>query len=255
VKPLPGDAEPASARPEPLRIDYSTTRVISEARVQLLRTPGVVRFDGSPLSEAFRLLRSQVGLRMRAEGLRLVGVTSPRRIPGKSLTTANLALAMAAELNTAVLLVDAELGGLGVQSLFGLGDEAGLIEHLTRGVPVADLLINPGVERLVLLTAGRESVNNSAELLAGQGLQHLMSEMKDRYHDRIIVVDLPPLLDSADAVAMLPHVDTTMMVVEESAHPIRDLEAANELLAPFQVLGTVLAPASPAPARKRWFSR
>jgi Mrp family chromosome partitioning ATPase len=215
----------------------------------------VVRFDGTPLSEAFRLLRSQVGLRMRAEGWRLIGVTSPRRIPGKSLTTANLALAIAADLNTSVVLVDADLGGQGVQSLFGLGQEEGLIEHLTRGLPVADLLINPGIDRLVLLTAGREPVSNSAELLAGKGLQHLVLEMKDRYQDRIIVVDLPPLLDNADAVAMLPHIDTTLLVAEENAHSIRDIEAANELLAPFQLIGSVLVPPQPTPAKAGWFSR
>jgi Mrp family chromosome partitioning ATPase len=252
VKPLPGDD---GAPPLPLQIDYAATRVLPAAAARLQRVPGIVKPDRSALSEAFKMLRNQVLQRLRADDHKLLAVTSPRRLQGKSLAAVNLALALAADLDTAVLLVDADFGRRETQHLFGLDDEPGLVEHLTLGTPLPELLLNPGIERFVLLPAGRGPVQNSAELLATKALQHLVREMKSRYADRLIVVDLPPLLDSADALAFLPQVDTTLVVVEEQGTSLRDVEAATELLAPFNLIGTVLAPAVDTPRRRWWGGR
>ena len=65
--------------------------------------------------------------------------------------------------------------------------------------------------------------------------------MKERYADRYIVVDLPPLLGRADALAFMPQVDTTLVVVEEGTTSVPDMQAAAELLAPFNLIGTVLS--------------
>jgi Mrp family chromosome partitioning ATPase len=241
------DPQPAAAvDTAPLRIDYTTTRVMPEAWQRLRHTAGVMRNDRSALAEAMRMLRNQLLLRLRADGHRLIGVSSPRAVHGKSLTALNLALTIAADLDSAVLLVDADLGGAGLQTLFGLADAPGLSDHLRRGLAIPDLLINPGVERLVFLPAGQAVDTGSAELLAARGLQQLMQAMKQRYTDRYIVVDLPPLLDSADALAFLPQVDTTLLVIEEHGSSLADIQASAELLAPFALVGTVMS-AKPAP--------
>lgn len=226
---------------EPLRIEYSTTQVMADALVRLQRTHGVVKPDRSVLAEAFKMLRNQVLQRLRADGHKVLAVTSPRRIEGKSLSAVNLALTMAADYDSAVLLVDADLGGGGLQSMFGLDGARGLSDHLMQGAPIPELLVNPGVPRFVLLPAGQQAVLNSAELLATKLAQQLISEMKHRYADRYIIVDLPPLLDTADALAFLPQVDTTLVVVEEHTTSIQDMEAMAELLAPFNLIGTVMS--------------
>jgi Mrp family chromosome partitioning ATPase len=239
----PADPQP-SALPEgtPLRIDYTTTRVVPEAWDRLRHTPGVMRNDRSALAETMKMLRNQLMLRLRAEGHRLIAVSSPRAMPGKSLVALNLGLAIAADLDSAVLLVDVDLGGAGLQALFGLAEAPGLSDHLRRGVAIPDLLINPGVDRLVFLPAGQAVDTGSAELLAAKGLQQLMQAMKQRYTDRYIVVDLPALLDSADALAFLPQVDTTLLVIEEHGSSVADIQASAELLAPFPLVGTVMSP-------------
>lgn len=248
---LPNDAapldaqEPRGVHEAPLRIEYSTTQVMTDALVRLQRTHGVVKMDRSALTEAFKMLRNQVLHRLRAEGHKVLAVTSPRRIEGKSLTAVNLALTLAADYDSAVLLVDADLGGGGLQSLFGLDGVRGLSDHLMHGAPISELLVNPGVARFVLLPAGQQAVLNSAELLATRLAQQLISEMKHRYADRYIIVDLPPLLDTADALAFLPQVDTTLVVVEEHTTSIQDIETAAELLAPFNLIGTVMSQARP----------
>ncbi len=230
-------------RSKPLRIEYSSTQVMHDALVRLQRTHGVVKADRSALAESFKMLRNQVLQRMRADGYTLLAVTSPRRIEGKSLTAVNLALTIAADYDSAVLLVDADLTGQGLQSMFGLDAARGLSDHLTHGVPIPELLVNPGVPRFVLLPAGQQAVLDSAELLATKLAQQLIQEMKQRYQDRYIIIDLPPLLDTADALAFLPQVDTTLVVVEEHTTSMQDLETMAELLAPFNLIGTVMSQA------------
>lgn len=257
VKPLVVEEALAPARPEPLRYAYTTTRVQADIRDRLLRLPQVVRADDSRLCETFRMLRGQVLPRMRADGHQVLAVTSARRVEGKSLTALNLALTMAADLDTSVLLVDAELDGQRLQKLLGLATQPGLAEQLLNQTPLPELLLNPGIERFLFLPAGAGPVANSSELLATRAMQHLMQELRQRYADRVIVVDLPPLLDTADALAFLPCADTTLFVVETFESRVRDLEAAAELLAPFNLIGTVLSqPPIDKPARRKgWFGR
>ncbi len=237
---------PTPTATQPLRIDYTTTRVRADALAHLQRLQGVVQRDRAELSETFRMLRNQVLHRLRGEGHNLLAITSPRPTQGKSLTALNLALTLAADRDSTVLLVDAQLGGGGLQSLFGLPDLPGLGEHLAQGSPLPGLLVNPGVERLVLLPAGQGSGLNSAELLASRAAHLLVQELQLRYPDRFIIFDLPPLLDTADAVAFLPHVQATLVVVEEHTSALADLQRCRELLAPFHVIGTVLSPPPPS---------
>lgn len=257
---MPGSGAPS--RGEPLRIEYSSTRVLSDALVRLQRNHGVVKQDRSALAESFKMLRNQVLQRMRADGHKLLAVTSPRRIEGKSLTAVNLAMTIAADYDSAVLLVDADLAGHGLQAMFGLEGSRGLSDYLTDDVPIPELLVNPGVARLVLLPAGRQAVLNSAELLATKRAQQLILEMKQRYQDRYIIVDLPPLLDTADALAFLPLADTTLVVIEEHSTSLQDMDAMNDMLAPFNLIGSVISqprekePAAGAKTRpwlRRWF--
>ena len=256
-EPEPAPAASADTRmPGACRhIDYTATRVVSGTLERLQRTPGVVRPDRSELAEAFKRLRSQLLQRLHADGHTLLAVTSPRAMAGKSLTALNLALAVAAELDRTVLLVDADLSGQGLQTLLGLAGAPGLAEHLSQGVPLAELLVNPGVPRFVFLPGGRIAGHGSAELLATRAMQGLAQELKQRYADRIVIFDLPPLLDTADALSLLPLADTTLLVVEEHGTAVTDVEAASSLLAPYNLVGSVLARKQPqaAPTRRRWW--
>ena len=235
-----------------LSIDYTATRVVAGTLERLQRTPGVVRPDRSELAETFKRLRSQLLQRLQADGHSLLAVTSPRAVAGKSLTALNLALAVAAELDRTVLLVDADLSGQGLQAMLGLAGAPGLGEHLSQGVALDELLVNPGVPRFVFLPGGHISGHGSAELLATRAMQSLGQELKQRYADRVVIIDLPPLLDTADALSLLPVADTTLLVVEEHSTSIADVEAASSLLAPFNLVGSVLARKQPQTTDTPW---
>lgn len=258
VRPAAPSGE-GDSRSEPLHIEYSSTKVVAQALLRLQATHGVVKNDRSKLAESFKMLRNQVLQRMRADGHTLLAVTSPRRIEGKSLTAVNLALTMAADYDSAVLLVDADLSGQGLQAMFGLDGARGLSDHLTQGVPLSELLVNPGVPRFVVLPAGQEAVLNSSELLATKAAQQLIQEMKLRYRDRYIIVDLPPLLDTADALAFLPQADTTLVVIEEHSTSMQDMESMADLMAPFNLIGSVMSQAREGGdstlAKRPWYRR
>jgi len=68
----------------------------------------------------------------------------------------------------------------------------------------------------------------------------LVEDMKSRYHSRIIIFDLPPVLTSADALAFSPYVDAALLVVEDGATRKQDVERAIELLSSTNIVGTVL---------------
>lgn len=261
IKVLPAMVPPGAPRAEPLHITYTHTRVLPDAIGRALRVPGVAGADRGPLAEAFKVLRLQLRQRLLADGHRVLGVTSARTLAGKTHTALNLALAMAADLDTSVLLVDADLAGRTLQRLFGLDALPGLAEHLSGNRPLPELLVNPGVERLALLPAAGVPPRNAPELLATQRAQQLVAEVRTRYADRLIVVDLPPLLERADALAFLPHVDTTLLVVENHGTTAPDLERVAGLMAPFNLVGSVMAPPDAAradPGRRglaRWWPR
>jgi capsular exopolysaccharide synthesis family protein len=249
----PQDAVP----PRTLEVEYRRTRVVASAAAQLRRVPGIVTMDRSPTSDAYRILRAQVLQRLRAQGHNLLAVTSPRDHASKTLTAVNLALCMAAEADKTVLLIDGNLSNPNLHNLFGLDHQRGLGDYLTGESELADLLVNPGIERLVVMPAG-PAVINSCELLAIEGMSHLMGELKRRYQDRYVIFDLPPLFPSADTLTILPKIEATLLVVDEGQTLREDMEAAAELLAPFNLIGTVLKKADPvAPTQRRapWYRR
>jgi protein-tyrosine kinase len=245
-----------------LRIEYTATRVLPDAIGRVSRLHGVLTPERSELADSFKMLRSQLRLRLREDGHSVLAVTSARAMRGKSIAALNLALTMAADLDQTVLLVDADLSTAGLQHLFGLDGAGGLVDHLEDATPLQDVLINPGVDRLVLLPAGRRAPPNPSELLGTRAVQRLLKEMKQRYADRTIIVDLPPLLETADTLAFLPLVDTTLLVVEDHSTTTPDLEQVAELMAPFNLIGRVVCKASPDDEERkawagprRWFGR
>ncbi len=92
---------------------------------------------------------------------------------------------------------------------------------------------------MTVLPGGR-ALQNSAEMLNSPKMTRLVEEMKHRYPRRVVVFDLPPVLNAADAMAFAPYVDATLLVMEEGKTKRREVKHALDLLASTNVLGTVL---------------
>lgn len=220
-------------------INYSQTQV-QTLNPEILRQNRIIYGDADREGlTAYKMLRTQVLQRMVARNWNALAVTSPVPGDGKTLTSINLAISLARELHHTVLLVDLDLRNPSVHRYFGLAPRHGIEDYLLHGVSLEDILVNPGIERLVLLPA-RNPVKNSSEILASPAMGKLVQELKTRYPSRMVLFDLPPILSADDALSFAPHIDALLLVLRDAKTTQNELEHAMEILKDVTILGTVL---------------
>jgi receptor protein-tyrosine kinase len=147
----------------------------------------------------------------------LVMVTSALPGEGKTFTSINLAMSVAMEYDSRVLLVDGDVAHPSMPAILGTPHAPGLLDLLTRDdIDVADALVKTNVERLTLLPAGSRQ-RRSTELLASEQMASLLRELSSRYPDRIIIFDSPPLLATTEARVLATHMGQIVMVVAANA--------------------------------------
>lgn len=222
----------------PDEIHYSQTQSVPLSEGVLKANRIVAGIQGHPNADVFRILRTKLLHRMRKEGCNTLAITSPLKGGGKSVISANLAIAMAMEMNQTVMLVDLDLRKPSIHKYFGFEPEKGLADYLLDGVELPDLLVNPGIERLVILPAGR-SVSQSSELLSTPRMINLVEDITSRYSSRFILFDLPPLLGMDDALTFLPNVHASILVMEEGGNTKEEIQQSMRLLENSNLLGTV----------------
>ncbi len=173
-------------------------------------------------TEEFRVIKRtllQNATKRREEGSlnsNLIMVTSSREGEGKTFVAINLAMSIAAERDRKVLLIDADLSKPSIMARLGLKADRGLIEVLEDpSIDLADVLIGTNIESLTLLPAGGPH-QLSAELLASTRMEQFMAEVAQRYPDRIVLLDTPPVLATSEAAALAIHVGQIAFVVETS---------------------------------------
>ncbi len=227
------------AAENPARIRYTQTRTVHIAPEILREHRLVDGFGAGRYRDSYKILCTQVLQRLRENDWNALAVTSPAGREGKTLTAINLAISLSHEVDCTVLLVDADLRAPGIHRCFGLPAGPGLGDYLCGGVALADVLVHPGIDRLVMLPGGTP-LPNSSEMLGSQKMMNLVQELKSRYPSRIIVFDLPPVLSAADALAFSPYVDAAVLVVEEGGSDREQVQRAAEMLGTTRLIGTVL---------------
>ena len=164
--------------------------------------------DYSPRAEAFRAVRTNLQFIDAAEHPRSLLFTSSLPGEGKSTTTANLALTLAAS-GARVCVVEADLRRPRLLDYMGLEGSAGLTTVLI-GQASLDEMLQPYGDHLMVLGAGPIPPNPS-ELLGGSAMRSVLDELRKRFE--YVVIDAPPLLPVTDAVVLSKVVDGTIVVV------------------------------------------
>jgi len=193
----------------------------------------------APELDSYKVLRTKIQQLTQDKGWNTVMITSPRAGEGKTLTAINLSLTFSKAYNQTVLLVDCDLRRQNIHKVLGIESKAGLIDHLVDDVPMQNFIIWPGIDKLTLISGGRD-IQNSSELLGSPRMKSLVHEMKSRYADRYVIFDVPPILLGADAMALAPFIDCIVMVVEEGKTANHDVQKALEMIPPEKFLGFVL---------------
>ncbi len=197
--------------------DGRTSRGIALDLPHLARTLLVPGHNLFELAREFRSIKrpliANVGTETSA-GSNVIAVTSAVQGEGKTFCAINLALSMAAEVDKTVLLVDADVLKPAVSARLGIDARVGLLDVLAdSAIDLADVLLKTNVPKLTVLPAGAPRTE-SAELLAGGHMRQLFDELSRRYHDRIIVVDSPPLLPTSEARTLAERAGQVLVIVD-----------------------------------------
>jgi capsular exopolysaccharide synthesis family protein len=248
--PTPPPAEPAAARSivpgaaPAVHVGGSTTAAAPAAtdaiesysvRLSSLLVAGLA--PKSAAAEQYRQLRTRLSHGDGANTLRTVLVTSPQKGEGKSVTSANLALTMAQELQRRVVIVEADLRKPSMQQLFGLPPGPGLTDYLSGAAELKDVMRFIPDHNLTVIHAGSTAAN-PAELLGSTAMRRLLDTLRTRF-DRVIL-DTPPVLPLADVAVLAPLVDGMLMVVRAGVTPKPAIENALRAFDSSRLLGIVL---------------
>ncbi|MGB9885401.1 MAG: CpsD/CapB family tyrosine-protein kinase [Moorellales bacterium] len=196
------------------------------------------RHPRSPVSEAFRTLRTNLGYISPDRPLKSLLVTSSGPEEGKSTVTANLAVVLA-QAGSRVLVVDADLRKPVMHKAFELDNRRGLTNALVEDLDPAELIRPTGLPGLFVLTSG-PIPPNPAELLGSARMQRLLPALTSNYD--LVLVDTPPVLAVTDAAVLAPLVDGAVLVARAGITRLDLLQEAKETLerTGVRLLGAVL---------------
>jgi len=188
---------------------------------------------------AYRVLRTRLLHRVRTNNWSIIGVTSPGQGDGKSLTSLNLALSIAREGNNDVFLIDFDMRRSKICDYLGAAPPLDINEFLDGAGKPQNVFFSIGVPNLTL--AG--SITNSedaSELLASNRVEALLGYIQHVAPRPVIIIDLPPLLSTDDALIVAPKVDACLLVLAEGKTRRDSAAKALELLSEFDLAGIVL---------------
>lgn len=196
-------------------------------------------FCDSAEINTYKILRARIQYFAGKKNWNTIMITSPNQGEGKTLTTINMSLTFAKEFHQTVLMVDGDLKKQDIHKTMGVPGLKGLTDYFFSDTPIHELIIWPGVQRMSFISGGK-SILDSAEILGSPEMKYLVKEMKERYADRYIFFDVPPLLTSADALAFAPHVDGIIMVIQSGKTSSSDIAKSMRLIPKNKFIGFVL---------------
>jgi Mrp family chromosome partitioning ATPase len=205
-------------------------------------------------SDVFKLLRTKILKQLKGNNWHSFGITAPTQGAGKSMVAVNLAIAIAMEIDESVLLVDMDLIYPKINWYFNRNLQYGLKDHILSNIPLADILFYPGIEGLSVLP-GRGQTISSSEIISGPKMRHLIKDIKNENHSRVIIFDLPPVLAADDVLASMVYYDAILLIVEEGVSTPGEVKKSLQMLSGIPLLGTVLNKSENMPDHQRYYKK
>ena len=229
--------KPSISAPPAAPVQFSGTRHPIDR--QHLREQGLIVPEGSvtALLEEFRIVKRQLLLasaELSGQGMGVAAqrvlICSPHPGEGKTYTAVNLALSIAAEKDSEVLLVDADFAKPSVLSALGLPGGPGLMDALADpSIDVADCVIGTDVSGLWVLPAGN-ATNSDSEYLSSARTRAVLDRLTEGAPNRFVIFDSPPVLAASPAAELAKYVGQAALVVRADRTGQGALEDAISLL-------------------------
>jgi Mrp family chromosome partitioning ATPase len=198
--------------------------------------------DEPAIADMYRLLRTQLLQKMRAQGWTRLAVTSAHPKAGKTMNSINLAISIARDGNQRVVLMDVDLRKPSIAEELGLEVSLGLIDYLSGDAEMSDVaVISEDIPNLTIIPGRRLSSGEiSPERLSSGRMLEFLNMISSGGEPTIVLADLPPLLVGDDVILLGENMDCVLLVVEEGVTEIEELKKAGEMLQPFNLIGSVL---------------
>ncbi|WP_434362096.1 XrtA-associated tyrosine autokinase [Parasalinivibrio latis] len=154
-------------------------------------------------------------------------VTSALPGEGKTFSSVNLALSIASEQDKTVLLIDGDVLKPNLLNSMGVSKSLpGVIEYLKNEITdISEVIYSTTLPRLKVIPSGRPDPSSN-ELLSSERMKGLIEELANRYPDRMIIVDSPPMLSAVESVVLSRLVGQVIVVVEQDKTRMSDLKEA-----------------------------
>ena len=191
----------------------------------------------SLVTEEFREIQANIHFSEEGANCRVILVTSPSEGEGKTTIAANLAISMALQ-GESVLLIDANLSKPAMHSLFKIRNTIGLTDLLMRETTLGQAVYPNWVETLAILTTGEKLPK--AGLLGSGVMNEILFEATEIY-DKVII-DSASILEATDTKLLAHMCDGVLLVIQKDHTSIEDASQARKMLemAKATVIGGVL---------------
>ena len=168
--------------------------------------------SSSPIGEQYKMIRTNLQRLAVTKNYKTFAITSSINGEGKTVTSINLAISMAHDLDDkSILLIDADMRKGKMAGYLGINNTPGLSEILKGELEADAAFISPGINNLTVIPAGKVP-RNPAELLASKKMQALLASFKTRFD--YIIIDTPPVMPLTDACILGPIVDGIILVIQ-----------------------------------------
>lgn len=164
----------------------------------------------SPISEGYRMLRTNIEFSAINDKLQIIMVTSSKPGEGKSTTCANMAVTFA-QANKRVLVIDADLRKPAQHHIFTLSNNKGLTTALLGQKELKDVIQHTNTDNLSVLAAGPTPPNPS-ELLSSKRMGELLEKIRETYD--VIIIDTPSIMSVTDAQIVATQSDGVVLVID-----------------------------------------
>ncbi|WP_345725639.1 capsular biosynthesis protein [Qipengyuania proteolytica] len=252
-------AMPAATPAEPETPAVAFTGQKREIVRSMLREQGLIDPDGgaSTLLEEFRIVKRQLLAAAKAEAsahARRVLVCSPHPNEGKTFCALNLAIAMAAERDMEVLLIDADFGKPSIMGKLGLEAGKGFMDVLADpSAHVEDFVVGTDIPGLWVLPAG-ERTGRDSEYLASERTWVVLNRLTRGAPNRFLIFDSPPALAATPAAELAKHVGQALLVARSDQTGRAALEDALDLLSACPDIKLLLNDATFSPSGRKFGS-
>ena len=229
-------------------VEGKAKRQILEINLDQLKLKGFVstNTDRQLINEEYRAIKRKVldnafgALSQSLTNSNIIMVSSSRPSEGKTFTAVNLALSIALEQDKTVLLVDADVLKPNVMRTLELPNQDGLMEFLLgEKKDISEIMCRTNIPKLTIIPAGR-SHHLSTELLASEKMYEAVEEFANRYPDRVVIIDTPPLLGINETAILANLAGQAIIVTEENKTKLADVQKAVSHLNTEMAIGFVV---------------